>query len=195
MAYILCNLTIIITSSNWITYLSLNWKSNITSIYFNFYTSFSISVKICQFKGHFCLDSQYTVVVKFNLFNHVLALFRAKFSCNLVIRYPIFRWELCKGCVWESVKKTQDVCTQEEPRNWILRLASDWQVAKGGTRVKHVGEMKGHDNWSTTGQNFQFGQAVSSWLKLVTRSSRGVESPKCPVWLKHDFLHSLYTLL
>ena len=26
--------------------------------------------------------------------------------------------------------------------------------AKGGTRLKHVGELKGHDNWSTTGQNF-----------------------------------------
>ena len=47
------------------------------------------------------------------------------------------------------MKKTQDVCTQEEPR--------DWQVAKGGTRVKHVRELKGHDNWSTIGQNFQSG--------------------------------------
>ena len=54
----------------------------------------------------------------------------------------------------ESVKKTQDVCTQEEPHNW--------QVAKGGTRVKHAGELKGHDSWSTIGQNFQSGQAVSS---------------------------------
>ena len=39
------------------------------------------------------------VSVRLNLFNHVLALFRAKFSFNLVIRYPVFRWELCKGCV------------------------------------------------------------------------------------------------
>ena len=49
-------------------------------------------------------------IVKLNLFNHVLALFRAKFTCNLVIRYLVFTWELCKGSVWESVKKTQDVC-------------------------------------------------------------------------------------
>ena len=32
-------------------------------------------------------------------FNHVLALFRAKFACNLAIRYHVYRWELCKGSV------------------------------------------------------------------------------------------------
>ena len=53
--------------------------------------------------------------VRLNLLNHVLALFRAKFACNLAIRYPVFKWEFCKDSVWESVKKTQDVCTQEEP--------------------------------------------------------------------------------
>ena len=30
----------------------------------------------------------------------------------------------------------------------------DWQVAKGDTRVKNARELKGHDNWSTIGQNF-----------------------------------------
>ena len=47
------------------------------------------------------------VFVRLNLFNYVLVLFRAKFACNLAIRYPVFRWELCKGSVWESVKNTQ----------------------------------------------------------------------------------------
>jgi len=37
--------------------------------------------------------------VGLNLFNHVLALFCAKFACKLAIRYPVFRWELCKGNV------------------------------------------------------------------------------------------------
>ena len=69
----------------------------------------------------------------------------------------------------------------------------DWKVAKGGTRVKHAGELKGYNNWSTTGQNFQSGQAISSRLKLVTHSSCKVESPKCLVWLKRDFSHSSYT--
>ena len=47
--------------------------------------------------------------VRLNLFNHVLALFHAKFACISAIRYPIFRWESCKGCVWESVKNS-NVC-------------------------------------------------------------------------------------
>ena len=59
-----------------------------------------------------------------NLFNHVLALFRAKFACNLAIRYPVFRWELCKGSVRESVKKAQEVCAQEKPYDWISPLVS-----------------------------------------------------------------------
>ena len=48
--------------------------------------------------------------VRLNLFNHVLVLFRAKFAYILAIKYPIFRWELCKGCVWEGMKKIQVVC-------------------------------------------------------------------------------------
>ena len=39
------------------------------------------------------------IVVRLNLFNHVLALFRAKFACNLAIRYHVFMWELCKASV------------------------------------------------------------------------------------------------
>ena len=31
--------------------------------------------------------------VRLNLINHVLALFRAKFSCNFACRSPVFRWE------------------------------------------------------------------------------------------------------
>ena len=62
MAYILCNLTIIITSPSWIISLSINSLPNIISIYFNFYTYFFISVHICQFIVHFCHDSQHTVV-------------------------------------------------------------------------------------------------------------------------------------
>ena len=39
------------------------------------------------------------VFVRLNLFNHVLALFHAKFACNLTIRYLVFMWELYKGSV------------------------------------------------------------------------------------------------
>ena len=59
------------------------------------------------------------------------------------------------------------------------RLADNWRVTKGGTHVKHVRELKGHASCCTTGQNFQSGQVVSSPLKLMTRSSRELESPKC----------------
>ena len=40
------------------------------------------------------------------------------------------------------------------PRDWISRLAHGLQVAKGGTRVKRVGELKSHASWSIIGQNF-----------------------------------------
>ena len=63
------------------------------------------------------------------------------------------------------------------PRDWISRWAHGWQVAKGGTCVKHTGELKSHASWSTTGQNFQSGQAVSSRLGLVTQSSCEAKSP------------------
>ena len=51
--------------------------------------------------------------VQSKAFNN-LALFRAKFACNLAIRYFVFMWELCKGSVWESVKKSQEVCNPRE---------------------------------------------------------------------------------
>ena len=38
-------------------------------------------------------------------------------------------------------------------------------------------ELKGHDNWSTTRQNIQSGQAVSSRLNLATCSTHETESP------------------
>ena len=41
----------------------------------------------------------FVVFVRLNLFNHMLALFRTKFACNLAIRYLVFSWELCKGSV------------------------------------------------------------------------------------------------
>ena len=48
-------------------------------------------------------------------------------------------------CVRECEEKFKSVHLAG-PRNWILRLAHDWQVAKGGTHVKHAGEMKSHAN-------------------------------------------------
>ena len=59
----------------------LIWKKNSYSnmLYFVLLLGFSLFGKL--------QDS----FVWLNLFNHVLALFRAKFACNLAIRYPVFR--------------------------------------------------------------------------------------------------------
>ena len=77
-------------------------------------------------------------IVKLNLFNYVLALFRAKFSCNSAFRNPVFRWKWYKNCVWESVKNWSSVCIKRHltigPRDW---LASD-DSPESSTRVKHA---------------------------------------------------------
>ena len=39
------------------------------------------------------------IIVRLNIFNHLLALFRAKFAYIATIGYPVFMWESCKGCV------------------------------------------------------------------------------------------------
>ena len=108
--------------------------------------------------------------VRLNLFNHVLALFSAKFTCISAIRYPVFMWELCKGCVWESVKNSS-VCTFRE----VLVTGSRERLAIGNSPKCHMCEacqkLKGHDSWSTIGQKGQSGLAVISRLKLATHHS------------------------
>ena len=96
-----------------------------------------------------------------------MPLFRAKFASNSAFRNPIFRWESCKGSVWESVKKSLKVC-----KSVGLRLAHGWQVAKGCTQVKHAEELKSHASCCTTGQKSQASKAISSGLELATLSSR-----------------------
>ena len=79
------------------------------------------------------------------------------------------------------------------PRNWISHMARGWQVAKRGTRVKHAGELKSHASWSIIGQNFQSSQAVSSWLRLATQSSRKAKLLDHPVCNKPNLSHSKHT--
>ena len=68
-----------------------------------------------------------------------------------------------------------------------LQGTRDWQAAKVGTRVKHVGELKSHASYCTTGQNSQAGQAISSRLELATQPSREAKWPDYPVWEKLTF--------
>ena len=91
-------------------------------------------------------------IVRLNLINHVLALFRDKFTCNTALRNPVFRWESCKGSVSESVKKCSRLCNEAGTRGWISREARGLQAAKSCTRVEHAGELNSHASWNTTGQ-------------------------------------------
>ena len=67
---------------------------------------FTLKVLECPLPPKFCLlqlesydglkdpldhITTFKMTVRLNLFNHVLALFHVKFSCNLAIRYPVFR--------------------------------------------------------------------------------------------------------
>ena len=49
--------------------------------------------------------------------------------------------------VW---RKTQECALKKG----FVTGSRDWQVAKGGTRVKHAGKLKSHTSCYTTGQNF-----------------------------------------
>ena len=53
--------------------------------------------------------------------------------------------------------------------------------------MKHAEELKSHASWSTTRQNFQFGQVLSSRLKLATELSHEVKSPDHSIWEKLTF--------
>ena len=84
--------------------------------------------------------------VRLNLINHFVGFIPYQFACNSAFRNHVFRWESCKGSVWEGVKKSSKVCNLAGP--------CGWQVVKAGTRVKHVGELKSHASYCTTGQIF-----------------------------------------
>ena len=105
-----------------------------------------------------------------------MVLFRAKFFCNLAISNPMFRWELCKGNVWESVKKCSRLCSEAGTRGWISQVARGLQAARRCTRVKHAEELNRHASYSTTGQKVQTNHLVSSQLGLTTQSSHEAKS-------------------
>ena len=68
----------------------------------------------------------------------LLVLFRAKFACILAISNTVFRWESCKGSVWESVKICSRLCKEERTHDWISRVAHGLQAARSCTHVKHA---------------------------------------------------------
>ena len=109
-----------------------------------------------------------------------MALFRTKFVCILAISNPIFRWESCKGSVWENVKKCSRLCSKAGTRRWLLRVARGLQAARRCTRVKHAEKLNHHASCSTTGQKVQTSHSVSSRLRLTTGSRGWLMTSKPP---------------
>ena len=103
--------------------------------------------------------------------------FVPKFVCNLAISNPVFRWESCKGSVWESVKKCWNLCKVVGTHDWISRVAHGLQATRSCTHAKHAEKLKRHASWSTTGQKVQTGHLASSRLKLPAQSSRKAKLP------------------
>ena len=127
------------------------------------------------------------VDVRLKLINHFVGFIPCQFACNSAFRNLVFRWESCKGSVWESVKKSSRVCNLAGPRDWISRLVHGWQVGKAGTRVKHAKELKSLASCCTTRQKSQAGQVVSSWLELTTQSNHEVMLLDHSIWEKMTF--------
>ena len=115
--------------------------------------------------------------VRLNLINHLVGFISCQFTCNSVLRNPVFRWKSCKGSVWESVKKCSRMYTEAGTRDWISQVTRNWQAAKWCTRVKHVEKLNRHASCSTTRQKVQTSHSISSRLGLVTQSSCKAKSP------------------
>ena len=84
----------------------------------------------------------------------------------------------------EEMLKIVQGCRDSWLDSWVTR---DWQAAKVGTRVKHVGKLKSHASCCTIGQKSQAGLAVSSRLELATQPSHEAKSPDNPVYEKLTF--------
>ena len=105
-----------------------------------------------------------------------MALFRAKFACILAISNPVFRWEACKGSVWESVKNCSRLCKEAGTRGWISRVARGCKPSKCCTRAKHVRSWKVAPAVALQDKSPRlarlFARGLNSWLNQVVRSSR-----------------------
>ena len=105
-----------------------------------------------------------------------MALFHTKFTCILAISNPVFRWESCKGSVWESVKNCSSLWKEAETCGWISRVTRSFKPPEWCTRAKHA------RGWSiapaVTLQDKSpklarpFASVLNSRLNPVARSSR-----------------------
>ena len=123
-------------------------------------------------------------LVRLNLINHLQN--NTSVSILLVIQHleTLYFGGNHEKVVCERVWRKAQECA---PQQGLATGSHGWQVAKAGTCVKHAKELKSHANCFTTGKKSQASQAVSSWLKLATQSSREVKSPDHSVWEKLTF--------
>ena len=122
----------------------------------------------------------------------LLALFRAKFACILVISNPVFRWESCKGSVWKSVKNCSRLCKEAGTRSWISRVARGCKPLECCTHAKHVKSWRVALTVALQDKSPKlarpFARGLNSQLNPVTRSSR-------PLFRKNWLFTFLLTLL
>ena len=101
-----------------------------------------------------------------------MALFWAKFACNLAISNPVFKWESCKGSMWESVKKCSNLCKVAGTRGWLAggKLPDDaheWSIQRRWTFT-----LAGALQDKKSSLAILFARGLNLWLSQVTRPSR-----------------------
>ena len=105
-----------------------------------------------------------------------MALFRDKFACILAISNPVFRWESCKGSVWESVKNYSSLCKEAGTRGWISRVAHSYKTPEWCTCAKHARSWNVvpavHYKTKVPSWPGPFARNLNSRLNPVARSSR-----------------------
>ena len=106
----------------------------------------------------------------------MLALFHAKFSCILAISNPVFRWESCKGSVWERVKNCSRLCKETGTRGWILRVARGCKPPEWCTHAKHARSWRVTPTVALQDKSPKlarpFARGLNLWLNPIARSSR-----------------------
>ena len=130
----------------------------------------SYNLKLTRFVSK---ETQLEIVtpVRLNLFNHVLALFRVKFDCNLAIRYSVFRWELYKVRVRECEEISRSVQFKGVSRlDLVTGKSSEWhtcETCRGSWKVTTTKALQ--DKTSSLAR--QLACDSNSQLVLVARSS------------------------
>ena len=110
-----------------------------------------------------------------------MTLFRVKFACILAISNSVFRWESCKGRVWESMKKCSRLCKEAGTRDWILQVAHGCKLPD----VEHVPSMSEVEalcqleHYRTKSSNWSFSYLA---LELTTQSSRKSKLPASSIF-------------